>query len=208
MTTDICWSKLYGPLTAVTSIAKALRKHKMFYLDVQQFSKEQADNISSLFSIKKGTRTESQRQELADFTKRVYRQYHLDRIKLSDLNEWFEIKIMGPNTMNTQNTQDTYAVYSRKTGTFKFFNGKCFVTKQVAQDIIDKTFGEELFLLKLDGIIPAQQSIKDKIQSAKRDLYQQLAGAECIISRDDEISLAFIENLNKVIGATIDSMRT
>lgn len=212
MTTDICWSKLYGPLTAVTSIAKALKKHKMFYLDVQQLSKEQVDNISSLLSIKKGKHTEDQREELVNFTKRVYRQYHLDRIKRGDLNEWFEIKIMGPNTMNTQNTlvdsHDTYAVYSRRTGTFKFHNSKCFVPKQTAQHIIDNTFDEELFLLKLDNIFPAKQSIEVRIDSAKRDLYQHLSRAESIIARNDEMSIAFIEGLNKAVRAAIDSMRT
>lgn len=196
MKPDICWAQVYGPISVVKKLAKDIKKHPMFYLDVEQFSLWEAKNLYSLTSDNPSVR--SAEEEI--FLKRIYQDRDLNKLTEKDLREWFTIKIMGSAVLKTSLPKAQvreFAVYmvSGDDWLCDEQTGNRIMTEAQARSLIEGIFDEELILMQVTEKFPMRKSLETRAREAKLELNDAMDSVADILRRNDEASISFISSL-------------
>lgn len=200
MKPDICWSQIYGPISVVKSITKAIKKHPMFYLDVEQFSAQEANTLYLITS----ENSFAYDPEKESILKRIYQDRDLNKLTEKDLSEWFKIKIMGPVNLRTtlpKSQVREFAVYkaNKKEWAHDQKTGNLIMTEDRARSLINSIFDEELILMQVIEKFPARKSFETRSYEAKIELNNAMDSVADILHRNDEASINFMTNLTAAL---------
>ena len=213
MGTDICWSQLYGPLASVVKISKALKKHPVLYLDVEQLGDFNASVMHDAIH--------SHSSEADEIRKRIYPAKsvkNLLKLDLRDLGEWYSIKIMGPSKMRNGEPVNMEKVMKDKdSSSFNVLmmshphsewlvpmGGKLLtreevdafiITAETRMDVSDMEF----IIVDVVGRVKPQKSLQRRIEESKQALTQALGEVMSLVKSQSEEAVVVMDQLTKAL---------
>ena len=199
-TKDVCWGEFYGSDAVLKKIASGLKKHKDFYLDVEQFSPMGAQHLHSIINTSPSKR--DPKDEI--LLKRIYQDRVLEKLTEEDLRGWMVIKVMGPEKIRTPSAIPQvrkFSVYMVSADEWLCDpkTGNRIMTRPEAKKLIDETYDEELILMQVVDNIPARKSLQTQIREAKLELNDAMDGVQDLILNGTEESLKFMQALTETL---------